>query len=324
MINRDRYEDELEDELITKKPYYKQNVLRGQTRGMKGWFFKKVANTQEICGLFKCITEIQTPDYDEKVFREKYKLFLEPTSLVCRLYILKAKSLTPNDNKDSDPYLYIKCGPKIIDDEVNVIENTNNPGFYKHFDIVASIPGASTLTIQVWDDDGIIGDDFIGETKIDLEERFFSKQWREFNDHYPDKKMPIEERVLTKKTSIAPQGVLECWIELMTNKEAKSRKPVDVRPFPREPFELRVIIWGTKEVRFGDTVTEANDLYVKAKFANVELDTDTHWRCREKGSFNWRMKYKYEYPFDYDEEYGKNIMHFSLWDRDITRSNEMI
>lgn len=50
---RETYEDELEDRVITKKPYYKQNVLRGQTRGVKGWFFKKVANTQEIAGVFK-------------------------------------------------------------------------------------------------------------------------------------------------------------------------------------------------------------------------------------------------------------------------------
>jgi hypothetical protein len=50
---RDTYEDELEDAIITKKPYYKQNVLRGQTRGLKGWFFKKVANTQESVGIFK-------------------------------------------------------------------------------------------------------------------------------------------------------------------------------------------------------------------------------------------------------------------------------
>lgn len=171
----------------------------------------------------------------------------------------------------------IKCGPQKINDQKNVIENTNNPGFYKHFDIAANIPGASTLTIQVWDDDGIVGDDLIGETKIDLEERYFSKQWREFNDN-KDLKMPIEERVLSKKTSMAPQGIIECWVEMMTPKEAKIRKPVDVRPFPKQPYELRVIVWGTKDVRFGDTVTDCNDLYVKGKFANEELETDTHWR----------------------------------------------
>lgn len=320
---RDTYEDELEDAVITKKPYYKQNVLRGQCRGQKGWFFKKVANTQEVTGLFKCVSILQTPDTQPEALYKKYKNFLEPTSIVCRVYILKGKSLTPNDDKNSDPYLFIKCGNNKINDEKNVINDTNNPGFYKYFDIAADIPGASTLTIQVWDDDGVIGDDLIGETKIDLEERYFSKEWQAINSD-PEKKMPIEERVLTKKTCNAPQGVLECWVELMTPKEAKARPPVDVRPFPKRPFELRVIVWGTKDVKFMDSMSDANDLYVKGKFGKNELETDTHWRCREKGSFNWRMKWKFTYPFDYDEEYGMNMFTISLWDRDITKSNEMI
>ena len=149
---------------------------------MKGWLFKKVVNTQKIAGVFKCLSTIQMPDDDpEDVYRD-FKQFLQPSNLVCRLYVLKGKSLTPNDNKNSDPYLFIKCGSLEINDEKNSIDDTNNPGFYKHFDIAVSIPGASTLKIQVWDDDGIIGDDLIGETKIDLEERWFSEQWRKLND----------------------------------------------------------------------------------------------------------------------------------------------
>jgi hypothetical protein len=83
-------------------------------------------------------------------------------------------------------------------------------------------------------------------------------------------------------------------------------------------------VWGTKDVKFRDTHEECNDLYVKGKFGNEELETDTHFRCREKGSFNWRWKYKFTYPFDYDEEYGSNIFTFSLWDKDLIKSNEMI
>jgi len=310
--------------------------LKGQSRGMKGWFFKKVANTQEVTGVFKCIPTIQMPDESQEDLYKEYKNFLVPANLVCRVYVLKWKSLTPKDQKNSDPYLYIKCGNRTINDEKNVIDNTNNPGFYNHFDIAVSIPGASTLKIQVWDDDGVVGDDLIGETKIDLEERWFSKEWRAFNDIPSIKeeekkegvelipKVPIEERTLINKTSAAPQGILEWWIELMSAKDAKLRKPIDIRPFPKKPFEIRIIVWGTKDVPFMDKAEKCNDLYVKGKFGNTELETDTHWRCRENGSFNWRFKFKTEFPFDYDEEYGRNIFTFSLWDRDIIKSNEMI
>jgi ribosome biogenesis GTPase A len=56
------------------------------------------------------------------------------------------------------------------------------------------------LTIEVWDDDGFLKPDFIGMTKIDLEDRFFSKEWRE---RYKEKK-PIEERTLFAPKSSAP------------------------------------------------------------------------------------------------------------------------
>ncbi|CAI2384461.1 unnamed protein product [Moneuplotes crassus] len=417
LVDRDIYEDELEEAIIKKKPFNRSNILSGQTRGQKGWFFKKVVNTQSVSGVLKGIPVIQMPDDDPQELYNKYKRFLVPTNLVCRVYILKGKSLTPKDSRNSDPYIIIKCGSKVINDEKNVIDDTNNPGFYKHFDISVSIPGASTLKIQVWDDDGIVGDDLIGETKIDLEERWFSKEWRIINDaanvlderEFEEeskeevksqeanqnkesleeekketleeekkekddeeekeekdqekkkeevkevkkknskeekksqakkkgskeqiskvkpkriiKKIPIEERTLTSITSAAPQGILECWIELMSAKEAKQRTPTNVCPFPKKPMEIRVIVWGTKDVKFLDTAEKCNDLYVKGIFGKKELETDTHWRCRGNGSFNWRWKYKTKFPFDYDEEYGRNVLTFSLWDRDVTKSNEMI
>jgi len=33
------------------------------------------------------------------------------------------------------------------------------------------------LTIKVFDYDELFGDDLIGETKIDLEDRYFSSEW---------------------------------------------------------------------------------------------------------------------------------------------------
>lgn len=65
MRGRETYEDELEDSVIKKKPYYSQEMLIGQCRGRTGWFKKKVSNTQEVTGLFKCIPVILTPDQDK-------------------------------------------------------------------------------------------------------------------------------------------------------------------------------------------------------------------------------------------------------------------
>ena len=110
----------------------------------------------------------------------------------------------------------------------------------------------------------------------------------------------------------------------MTPKEARSREKVDVKQFPKHDFEVRVIVWGTKDVKYKDSFEDWNDLYVRGTISKQVLETDTHWRWRELGSFNYRWKFKVGYPFDYDEEYGRNILKISLWDRDITKSNEMI
>lgn len=47
--------------------------------------------------------------------------------------------------------------------------------FNRCFEIEATIPQDSLLTVQVFDWDLLGSDDMIGETKIDLENRFYSK-----------------------------------------------------------------------------------------------------------------------------------------------------
>jgi len=95
--------------------------------------------------------------------------------------------------------LVLKLGDKVIDDKTSLKSKTNNPKFYKHYDLPFEIPGNSTLTIEVWDDDGILPPDFIGMTSIDLEKRHYSKNWNEITG-----KKPVEYRPLTIPTSKVP------------------------------------------------------------------------------------------------------------------------
>lgn len=98
--------------------------------------------------------------------------------MVCRLYVLTGKSLTPKDGSTSDPYLVIKLGGKTITDKESLRPKTLNPKFFRGYDIPVSLPGAATLKIECWDDDGFDFPDLIGETKIDLEDRYFNKEWK--------------------------------------------------------------------------------------------------------------------------------------------------
>ena len=72
----------------------------------------------------------------------------------------------------SDPFLVLKCGDKTISDRDNYKLDTNQPDFYKHFDFYTHFPGAPLLEIEAYDHDGYFGDELIGKTKIDLDDRY--------------------------------------------------------------------------------------------------------------------------------------------------------
>ncbi|XP_073975608.1 otoferlin-like isoform X1 [Rhodnius prolixus] len=100
----------------------------------------------------------------------------EPIHVLVRVYIVKATDLHPMDlNGKADPYVVLQLGNKRIADKENYISKQLNPVFGKCFEIEATFPQDSMLTVQVLDWDLVGADDLIGETKIDLENRFYSR-----------------------------------------------------------------------------------------------------------------------------------------------------
>ena len=79
--------------------------------------------------------------------------------------------ITPSQ---SDPFLKVKIGKTEINDKHNYIPSQTNPIFGKMFELPAVLPLDRTLTITVMDWDRGSAHDLIGETSIDLENRFLS------------------------------------------------------------------------------------------------------------------------------------------------------
>ena len=74
-----------------------------------------------------------------------------------------------------DPYIKIKLGVQELSDKENYITNSLNPQFGCMFELPATLPIDHTLTISVMDYNPTSADDLIGETKIDLENRYLSQ-----------------------------------------------------------------------------------------------------------------------------------------------------
>lgn len=100
----------------------------------------------------------------------------EPIRVLVRVYIVKANDLHPMDlNGKADPYIVLQLGSKKISDKDNYISKQLNPVFGKCFEVEATFPRDSMLTVKIQDWDLVGSDDVIGETRIDLENRFYSR-----------------------------------------------------------------------------------------------------------------------------------------------------
>ncbi|XP_073446400.1 fer-1-like protein 6 [Dendrobates tinctorius] len=96
--------------------------------------------------------------------------------VLIRVYIVCGINLSPADpDGKSDPYIVLRLGKTEIKDRDNYIPKQLNPVFGRSFEIQATFPKESLLTIVIYDYDLIGTDDLIGETKIDLENRFYSR-----------------------------------------------------------------------------------------------------------------------------------------------------
>ena len=95
---------------------------------------------------------------------------------VVRVYIVLGKNLTPRDMySKSDPYLHVTLGKHKISDRKNFIPKQLNPTFGKCFELKGTFPHEHLLHVKVFDYDKSSKDDLIGETIIDLENRYYSK-----------------------------------------------------------------------------------------------------------------------------------------------------
>lgn len=59
------------------------------------------------------------------------------------------------------------------------------------------------------------------------------------------------------------KGTLECWVDILNPAEAGQFPADDVSLPPTAMFEVRVIIWKTKDVVAMDTLENMNDLFVR-------------------------------------------------------------
>lgn len=124
---------------------------------------------------------------------------------------------------------------------------------------------------------------------------------------------PIECHLLHNETSKASRGEIRLFTEILTPDEASQFSAADITPSPELEFEVRLVLWKTKDVPSGDFLNES-DMWFRASMPGMDAQqTDVHWRAYNGvGSFNFRMIFKCCIPLA--PEYAK--IHLQSYDAD--------
>ena len=119
------------------------------------------------------------------------------------VYMVSAFDLMSRDNGSaSDPYLQLTCNGKTYSERDNYQLDESNPVFNKLYEFSATFPGAYPIEIEAYDYDSLFGDDFIGKTSIDLDDRQFCPEWKALLHK------PIEEREIYHPSTCLAQGAV--------------------------------------------------------------------------------------------------------------------
>lgn len=100
----------------------------------------------------------------------------ENLGYVARVYCVKGIKIRPKDVTGTvDPFLVASMGNQHFGSSKDYIARQINPIFGRMFEFNGTFPTDTIVTVQVWDYDRTLCHDLVGETKIDLENRFYTK-----------------------------------------------------------------------------------------------------------------------------------------------------
>lgn len=242
------------------------------------------------------------------------------TKVQVRLYVIRAQNLQPKDfNGFADPFCKVTLGSTVISDRASKQEATLNPEIFRRFDFQTVLPGPSSLLLQIFDANSYTSDKLIGETTIDLEDRWFHPKWTSIKT----KEKPLESRNLFTKGNDTTQGLVMLWIDIMNMAESQKYPKIDICGPEKKKIEVRIICWRSRNTPNMDG--NLSDTYCKFWMDGgdgVIHRTDTHFRCKtQKAIWNWRIKFYVELPIK-NREMGR--LRVQCWDWDLFGDGDLI
>ena len=242
------------------------------------------------------------------------KSIISKSEVVVRVYILNIYQLRNKDlTGKSDPYIKIILGNTIINEVKSYVEDVDAIDIYKCYELPAVLPGNALLKIQAWDFDTLFSDDLIGETEIDIEDRYFDEKWEALVHK------PIETRPLLHSEEQGSQGYIKLWVEVFEKSERNSNPQWPISKPKEVEAELRLIIWEATGLPMLD-IEGTSDVYFSTFLESEQTKlTDVHYRCQTgDASFNWRCIHKIVLP----RNEKTSILNIQAFDKDFFNKDD--
>lgn len=112
------------------------------------------------------------------------------------------------------------------------------------------------------DYDAVFGDEVIGETILDVEDRFFNLEWQNLDEK------PIEAREIYHPSSTMSQGVVKMWMEIIPADRKELVKEWDITQKPPYLMEVRICVLNCKNMKADST--GMSDTYFRGFFDSNE------------------------------------------------------
>lgn len=321
--------DDLDDFLY---PFHKLRVQelipmfrgtqRGREPGLLGlWFGAKEEEYHQKGFMRVSFFRGEDSPINPQKIKNFYRRISKTRKYSVRAYLLRGIKLSGIHTDDESLKTFIKITLNGKPPSLTTGEEKQREGFFPEFYEASEfreveMPGTAFMRIEVWEST-LVNKSLLGVTEVDLEERLFHSRWNGWE------MKPVENRAIINEVH-GIRGRIEMWIDIFS--EGDRTPMIPIFPIERLPFELRVVVWSTTDCVIKDTIADCNDVFLRGGVmrGNNFLETDTHWRCRSDGSFNYRWKFDITLPVEDERNYGEDRFKLQIWDRDLIMPNDLI